>query len=94
MEKNNKELKTLEFQVNNVVSQGLIHETIQRSSFEKQHIFDVEIVENTYQLVKVPIYGLDSPVKLLIRYSNLKVQDLTVTYSKSNPKPDISNCIK
>lgn len=33
-------------------------------------------------------------MKLLIRYSNLNVQDLTVTYSKSNPKPDISNCIK
>lgn len=35
LEKNNKELKTLEFQVNNIVSQGLIHETVERSSFDK-----------------------------------------------------------
>ena len=58
----------------------------------------LEIVEGTYQLMKIEVKDLLSPLKLSFKYYGDNVKNNTpngylyVIHSKTNPKPELNNC--
>lgn len=91
IKKNDKELKTLQFQLKMLVSSGIQHEVIPR--FRGRYT-RVDIVEGTFQLFKIETRKLQAPLRIVIRYveSSAEKRDLRVIYSRTIPKPEVAMC--
>ena len=62
---NSKTIKTLQFELNNMISSGINHELIHRFS---GNYTTLDIVEGTFKMYKIEIRKMLSPMKLFINY--------------------------
>ena len=65
-QENTKTIKTLQFELEMMISSGLQHEVIHRNA----HHTHLDIVEGTFKMYKIEIRKLLSPMKLFIKYKH------------------------
>ena len=92
IDQNNKFLKTLQFQLNMLVSSGVQHDFIPRYNGQSTKL---DIVEGTFKLFKIETRKLLSPLKLVITYKTsaakrAKNRDLLLT----SQQPDNAKAAK
>ena len=108
LQENTKTIKTMQFELEMMISSGLQHELINRFSGTYTHL---DIVEGTFKMYKIEIRKLISPMKLFIKYktsngsavdthaiktsdsaASKNDRDLRIIYSYTNSKPEAHNC--
>ena len=84
--RNIKELKTLEFQVQNLVTEGINHLVV-----TKNQVHHIDLIEGTHSFVLVEAKQILSPIELHFRYNKDQHKDVKVIYSKIHRVPHDSN---
>jgi hypothetical protein len=82
LNKANKEIRKINFNLSQVISSGDTHIDLQPDS-----IFEAEAIENTPMFFKVNVRGLPAPVRINLEY--VSQGDLRVFASKNHRYPDI-----
>ena len=87
LNENVRKFKSLNFEVQNTVTQGISYTVIKRNVNTS-----IDILGGTYKYFKIHTIGVLYPLRLVFRYKNHQSKAMHFMYSRFSSKPNEENC--